>query len=238
MPKEKESLMKSFSLPVIALLVSMFIVVVHPGVSLGNASKLSEAATVLQEIQSIPEGGIPPHLFHDAQGIAIIPNLVKVGVIVGARYGSGFLSANNGGIWSGPVFITLSGGSFGFQIGAEVTDIILVFKTRRSMEAFKMGRFTLGANISVAAGPVGRHAEAATDLQLSAEIYSYSRSRGLFAGVALEGAALAFDNDANSDFYGRSVNADEILLGTVVPPPAGAHFSQLLQQFSGSPNRY
>lgn len=205
---------------------------VLPTFSWAGESKLNDAIAVLQEIQSIPEKGIPSELFRDARGIAIIPDLIKAGFIVGARYGRGVLVARRHGRWSAPVFIMLEGGSVGYQIGVESTDIILVFKTARSLRAFGKGRFTFGAEVTVAAGPVGRHAEAATDLQLQAEIYSYSKSRGLFGGVAIEGAALAVDNAANSAFYGRSVSADEILAGKVRMPKAAIRFSRLLQRYA------
>jgi len=164
--------------------------------------KISEASEVLEEIMSIPEKGIPPALLKNAQGIAIIPGVIKVGLIIGGRHGSGVLSIRDeNGNWTNPSFITITGGSIGWQIGAKSTDIILVFKTRKSISNIMKGQFTLGADVAIAAGPVGRSAEAATDTQLKAEIYSYSRSRGLFAGVSLEGAALSIDDKANAEFY-------------------------------------
>ncbi len=164
--------------------------------------KISEASEVLEEIMSIPEKGIPPALLKNAQGIAIIPGVIKVGLIIGGRHGSGILSIRDeNGNWTNPSFITITGGSIGWQIGAKSTDIILVFKTRKSISNIMKGQFTLGADVAIAAGPVGRSAEAATDAQLKAEIYSYSRSRGLFAGISLEGAALSIDDKANAEFY-------------------------------------
>ncbi|GBE01867.1 hypothetical protein BMS3Bbin06_00690 [bacterium BMS3Bbin06] len=164
--------------------------------------KISEASEVLEEIMSIPEKGIPPALLKNVQGIAIIPGVIKVGLIIGGRHGSGILSIRDeNGNWTNPTFITITGGSIGWQIGAKSTDIILVFKTRKSISNIMKGQFTLGADVAIAAGPVGRSAEAATDAQLKAEIYSYSRSRGLFAGVSLEGAALSIDDKANVEFY-------------------------------------
>lgn len=168
-------------------------------------AKTIEATAVLNEIMEIPEQKIPPVLLRNAYGIAIIPGMLKAGFLVGARYGEGILVMHKAdGTWSNPLCVTLTGGSFGLQIGAQSTDVILVFKTQRSVEAITGGKFTLGADVSVAAGPVGRHAEAATDVVLSAEIYSYARSRGLFAGVALEGAALQIDYYGNSVLYNRA----------------------------------
>ncbi len=199
-----------------------------------EASKLSDSAAVLKEITSIPEREIPPQLLRNAHGIAIIPGLLKAGFLVGARYGTGVLSVNRGGKWSNPVFIMLAGGSFGLQIGAESTDIILIFKTARSVEAITRGKFTLGADISVAAGPVGRHAEAGTDIVLKAEIYSYSRSRGVFGGIALEGAVLEINYDANEAFYGRKgLHPDDIVYGKVKAPAAAGKFRQTLQRYLG-----
>ncbi|MCE5243642.1 MAG: lipid-binding SYLF domain-containing protein [Syntrophobacteraceae bacterium] len=165
-------------------------------------STVQSATQVMSEIMSIPEQSIPPSLLGEAYGIAIFPGLLKAGFILGARYGQGVMvvrSKERG--WSNPVFFTITGGSVGWQIGAQSTDAILVFRTMRSLDAITSGKFTLGADASVAAGPVGRHAEAGTDIQLKSEILSYSRNRGLFAGVALEGAAMQVDYKANSAFY-------------------------------------
>ncbi|MGH8494840.1 MAG: lipid-binding SYLF domain-containing protein [Gammaproteobacteria bacterium] len=166
--------------------------------------KVATAVAVLEQLADIPEQNVPPSLLGSSYGVAVIPNVVKIGLGIGGRHGSGVLvvRTDDGG-WSNPAFINLTGGSFGWQIGAQSTDIILVFKTRRSVEGLTGGKLTLGADASVAAGPVGRHAEAATDIQLKSEVYSYSRNRGLFAGVALEGTAINIDDDANAAFYDR-----------------------------------
>lgn len=183
------------------------------------------AVEVLEEITAIPEKGIPPSLLHDAHGIAVFPGVIKVGFVVGGRHGRGVLLIRDGrGGWSNPIFTTLTGGSVGWQIGAQSTDVILVFKSGKSVEGIMRGKFTLGADAAVAAGPVGRRVEAATDAQLQAEIYSYSRSRGLFAGVSIEGAALQIDDDANAGFYGKEgVRPGEIVHGADLPssPEAG-----------------
>ncbi|ACH39159.1 protein of unknown function DUF500 [Citrifermentans bemidjiense Bem] len=181
-----------------------------------GATKIEDCIEVVKAIKAIPEQGVPPMLLKDAQAIAVIPSVIKVGFVIGGRYGTGVLTVRDAkGNWSAPVFIKIAGGSLGWQIGAESTDLILVFKTKKSVDGIFQGRFTLGADASVAAGPVGRSAEGATDLTLKAEIYSYSRSRGLFAGVALNGAAIMVDDDANASYYGnkylgpRSVVAGE-----------------------------
>lgn len=169
-----------------------------------SAAKIEDCTEVVKAIKAIPEQGVPPMLLKDAQAIAIIPGVIKVGFVLGGRYGTGVVTVRDEkGNWSAPVFIKIAGGSLGWQIGAESTDLILVFKTKKSAEGIFHGRFTLGADASVAAGPVGRSAEGATDLELKAEIYSYSRSRGLFAGIALNGAAIMVDDDANASYYGN-----------------------------------
>ncbi|MEJ2695018.1 MAG: lipid-binding SYLF domain-containing protein [Candidatus Sulfobium sp.] len=176
-------------------------------------AKIEDATAVLQQIVSIPEKNIPPALLRNAGGIAIIPGVIKAGFILGGRYGTGVLMVRNQeGEWSYPSFISLTGGSIGWQVGVESIDIILVFKHRKSIDRIVHGKFTLGADASVAAGPVGRQASAATDVQLKSEIYSYSRSRGLFAGLALEGAALQIDEEDNEALYGsRGRDARNIL---------------------------
>jgi lipid-binding SYLF domain-containing protein len=149
--------------------------------------------------------GIPPALMQDAQGVAVIPRVIKAGFLIGGRFGRGVVMARQpNGDWSNPVFISLAGAGVGWQAGIQSTDVILVFKTRDSLNRILEGKdkVMLGADVGVAAGPVGRQVEASTDGQLKAEIYSYSRSRGLFAGVSLEGSGLLVDADANAAFYG------------------------------------
>jgi lipid-binding SYLF domain-containing protein len=177
--------------------------------------RLNNATEVIQEIMAIPEKGIPPSLFRDFYGIAVFPKMVKVGFVAGGRFGKGILVTHTGdGSWSSPVFVELFGGSVGFQIGVQSTDVILVFKTKKSIDGIVKGKFTLGADAAVAAGPVGREAGADTDIALKAEIYSYSRSRGLFAGISLEGSGLQVDDDSNGNYYEKSgISAEDILAG-------------------------
>ncbi|MDJ0653055.1 MAG: lipid-binding SYLF domain-containing protein [Xanthomonadales bacterium] len=191
---------------------------------LGSAAEritiLEDAMDVMTEINQIPEEGIPESLLRGAEAIAIVPRVVKAGFVVGGRRGKGVIAVRDSrGAWSRPSFITLTGGSVGFQAGVQSSDVILVFKSRRSVEDLVRGKFTLGGDASVAAGPVGREARAATDLELKSEIYSYSRSRGLFAGVSLEGAALSIDHDANEEVYGVGVTPRKIFAGTVDQVP-------------------
>jgi lipid-binding SYLF domain-containing protein len=171
-----------------------------------ETATVDAASEVVDALAAIPLKGIPPALFKDAQGVAIFPGLLKAGFLVGGRFGRGvILVREKDDSWSSPTFVRIRGGSFGLQIGAQSTDLILLFKTKESVDRIlkKKGKVTLGADVAVAAGPLGRQAEAATDAQLRAEIYSYSRSRGLFAGLSLEGAALLVDSAA-TDEYMRS----------------------------------
>jgi SH3 domain-containing YSC84-like protein 1 len=163
-----------------------------------------QASAVLKEIMDIPAQRIPISLLKDAEGIAIVPNVIKGGFVIGGRRGNGVvLVRDDKGSWHAPSFITLTGGSIGFQAGIQSTDVILVFKTRKSVDGLLRGKFALGADAAVAAGPVGREAAAATDGRLQAEIYSYSRSRGLFAGVSLDGSMLQIDAPADANYYGE-----------------------------------
>ncbi|MGC2062118.1 MAG: lipid-binding SYLF domain-containing protein [Thermodesulfovibrionales bacterium] len=169
-----------------------------------NVAKIEVAADVLKEIVLIPEKGIPPALLRNASGIAIIPDVIKAGFILGGRYGTGVLLVRDKeGRWSNPSFVSITGGSIGWQIGVESMDIVLVFKNESTIRHMLSGKFTIGADASVAAGPVGRGGQAATDIELKSEIYSYSRSRGLFVGLSLEGAALLIDEVSNEKVYGK-----------------------------------
>ena len=165
-------------------------------------AKVQASAAVIRESMGIPECAIPPGLLRNAQGIAIFPDLIKAGFIFGGRYGVGVLLVRNeDGLWGNPVFFRLLGGSFGWQIGLQSTDVILVLNSIRSLNAICGGKFTLGGDASIAAGPVGRQAEAAIDVLLTAEILSYSKSRGLFLGLSLEGAAIQVDYGSTAAFY-------------------------------------
>ena len=176
--------------------------------------RANDASRVLGEILRIPEDSIPARLLEEAQAIAVIPNVVKAGFVFGGRRGRGLISIRSkDGTWSSPSFITLTGGSVGFQAGVQSADVILVFRTRGGVDSIVNGKFTLGGDASVAAGPVGRSAQASTDEQLKAAIYSYSRARGLFAGVSLDGTRLAIDNHSNAAVYGGDYTARAIVEG-------------------------
>ncbi|MBJ6799424.1 lipid-binding SYLF domain-containing protein [Geomonas propionica] len=196
--------MKTMKLLAAAVAAVLMAVSVSPAYAGKESTKIEDCIEVVKAIKAIPEEGIPPMLLKNAQGVMIIPEVIKVGFVVGGRYGTGVLTVRDEkGNWSDPVFVKIAGGSLGWQIGAESTDLILVFKTKKSVDGVLRGKYTLGADASVAAGPVGRSAEGLTDVTLKSEILSYSRSRGLFAGVALNGAALMIDDEANGAYYGN-----------------------------------
>lgn len=164
------------------------------------------AVRVLAEIQKIPEQSIPDKLLDEARAVIVIPDTIKAGLVIGGRHGRGVMSVKTAnGTWSSPVFVSLTGASIGFQVGVQSSDVVLVIRNDRSLDNIVNGKFTLGADAAVAAGPVGRNAAAATDGQLKAEIWSWSRARGLFAGVALDGAVLQIDDKANAAAYGAGI---------------------------------
>jgi lipid-binding SYLF domain-containing protein len=194
------------SIPGLALLSLMMLVpwlkAARPAPDLSEEERrIEEAILVFQEIAGLTEEGIPESVLRKAQGIAIIPGVVKAAYGVGGEFGRGVLLVQEKGVWSNPSFIKLAGGSLGWQIGIQRSDLVLVFKTRQSIEGIAEGKITLGADASVAAGPVGRGAQANTDLDMKAEIYAYSRAKGLFIGISIKGAAIQIDSDANEKFY-------------------------------------
>lgn len=200
---------------------------------------VQSAGIVLQQLESLPVQGIPTSLLQNAEGIAIFPNVIRIGFVLAGRHGHGVLLVRQqDGTWSNPVFLTLTGGGIGWQAGVQSTDVVLVLKTPRSVAGILNGsRFTLGADASVAAGPVGREASAATDLQLQAEIYSYSRSRGLFAGVSLQGTSITVNGLANMNFYQMpGVMVSQIINNQVGSPPSAIALRNQLGQ-SAARNR-
>ena len=215
---------------ILVVLISVFIAL-PAAAATREERRVTDAADVLEQLLHIPEQSIPPALLSRAFAIAVVPDVVKVGFGVGARRGKGILTIRQkDGAWSNPSFVTLTGGSFGFQIGAQSTDLILVFKTRKSVEGIANGRLTLGVDASIAAGPVGRQTGTHTDMSFKAEVYSYSRSRGLFAGVAMEGASVTMDRLANAGFYGSPDMTPEKIFassGNAAPPQAN-RFIQIL----------
>lgn len=183
--------------------------------------RADNAVRVLNEIMDAPDKAIPRDLLRNAYAVAVVPDVIKAGFVVGGRRGEGVISVKSpDGTWSNPSFVNLTGGSVGFQAGVSSTDVVLVFRTQRGVDSIVHGKFTLGADASAAAGPVGRTAQASTDAQLKAEILSYSRARGLFAGVALDGSVLSIDNKSNQAIYGDGITPRRIFEGGVSNVPS------------------
>jgi SH3 domain-containing YSC84-like protein 1 len=185
-----------------------------------TVARIENAVAVFDEVMSSKDRSIPEDLLKKAECVAIVPGLKKGAFVVGAKFGRGFVSCRKDGGWSAPAGIRIEGGSVGFQIGGAEVDVILAIMNKRGVERLFSNKFTLGADASVAAGPLGRSASAQTDAMMTAEILSWSRSRGVFAGVALEGATLRSDADANLDLYGKRL--DIRLVITTAAPPANA----------------
>lgn len=235
-----ESIMNTKSL--IAGLVLASLLLTSPAEAATREEKrVGDAADVLEQLLRIPEKSIPPQLLSRAYAVAVIPNVVKAAFGLGARRGKGILVVRqDDNSWSNPAFVTLTGGSVGWQIGAQSTDIILVFKTRKGVDGIENGRFTLGADASVAAGPVGRAAGLATDIEFKAEVYSYSRNRGLFAGVALDGTGVTMDRKANAAFYSNpGMTPEQIFVSSpnIAPQIANTFVQILTRQTSRLPTQ-
>ena len=192
--------------------------------------RVTDAVAVLETLVRAPDQGIPEHILDRAEAIVVIPSLVKGGFIIGAQHGRGVMSvrdrANNR--WSAPGFIALTGGSIGWQIGVQSVDLVLLVMNREGVKELLDNEFKLGANASVAAGPVGRQGEASTDASLNAQILAYSRAKGLFAGLSLEGASLRVDRDANKDFYGATISTEEMVRGITKTTPIGSQWTATL----------
>ncbi|MCC8616997.1 lipid-binding SYLF domain-containing protein [Xanthomonas vesicatoria] len=205
----------------LALLLSLTFAAGHAVAGPEEDQRARNAVRVLNEIMKIPEQSIPDKLLDEARAIVVIPDTLKAGLVIGGRRGHGLMSMKNAdGSWSQPVFVKLTGGSIGFQAGVQSSDVVLVFRNDRSLDNIVNGKFTLGADAGVAAGPVGRNAAAATDGQLKAEIWSWSRARGLFAGVALDGAVLQIDDAADLNAYGGGATPRMIFEGRTNERPS------------------
>ena len=219
----------------ITLSTTLFVLLLTLAVPASAATKeenrVADSADVLDQFLRIPEQSIPPTLLSRAYAVAVVPNVIKVGFGVGARRGKGILVVRqDDNSWSNPAFIALTGGSIGWQVGAQSTDIILVFKTRASVDRIQNGKLTLGGDASIAAGPVGRQASAATDITFQSEVVSYSRNRGLFAGVALDGSGVTMDRKANAAFYNDTSMTPERIFASSpnIAPDVANTFVQLL----------
>jgi lipid-binding SYLF domain-containing protein len=217
-----------------ALAALFFLAPLAPlGAQSDEADRVKESAAVLGEIMKAPDSAIPSSVLGKAEGIAIFPGTVRGGFILGAERGRGVLSVRDEKTraWSSPAFLTITGGSVGLQIGVRATDVVLVIQNRRGLENLVRNEFKIGAGAAVTGGPVGRDAQAATDIQLRAEILSYSRSRGLFAGATLEGSTIRQDEDANGRFYGEKFTTRQVVFDNKAkaPEPAAVWFQALMK---------
>jgi lipid-binding SYLF domain-containing protein len=186
--------------------------------------RLENATKVLHEIMGMPDNGIPEEVLEHAKCVAVVPHMVKGGFIFGGKGGKGVATCRTANGWSAPAFITISGGNWGLQIGVEAVDLVMIIQNEKGMQRLLSSNFHVGADASAAAGPVGRHAEAGTDWKMDTEILTYSRAKGVFAGLTLEGASIRQDNDSRQAMYGHKVTTRALLLGKVPSPSAAQPF--------------
>jgi len=220
--------MRAICLWIVALACGMALSAT-PVLAAGLQDDINQAATIIERFQAVPEKGIPRAVLKDARGLAIM-TVIKAGFGVSGRGGTGVVVARTRNGWSGPSAIGTGGAGFGFQIGAKVTEFVFILNTDAAVQAFSRNvNVTLGGDISVAAGPIGRTAEAA--ITPVAAIYTYSRSQGLFAGVSLEGTVIGARNDANAAYYGRAVSAEDLLSGKVAPPAGAERLRKVLAKY-------
>ena len=219
-----------------AVIVGLFATTASAGeLSTKETKRVQEAATVLREIHAVPDKDIPQDLWEKSECVIVVPGLKKAAFIVGGEYGNGLMSCKQNGGWSAPVFMQVGKGSWGLQIGAQSIDLVLLVMNKTGMEKMLKNKVSLGAEASVAAGPVGRDARAATDAQLTAEILSYSRTQGLFAGINLSGGVVRPNVDENVDLYGKDVSPRDVVIGgTTKAPTATEPFMMALRRESAA----
>jgi len=223
---------KLLLLTLIVVLSSFLFAADESGKDTKAADRAEAAAQVLNEIQGAPDKGIPQEVLGSAECVAVVPTMLKGGFIVGGKYGRGLASCRTPKGWSAPAFFVVTGGSVGFQIGGQAVDLVMLIMNKDGMKHLLSSQFALGADASVAAGPVGRHAEGNTDWKMRAEVLTYSRARGLFAGVSLNGAVVKQDKDSTREFYGRMVPFRTSLTGEIEAPPAAHPFLSTLAKWA------
>lgn len=217
------------------LVLSLFaLVFVNQIFAESAAGRIESASNVLTEIMSAPDKGIPEEILSSARCVAVVPSLLKGGFVFGGAHGKGMATCRTADGWSAPAPFTITGGSFGLQIGVQGVDLVMLIMNEKGMQALLASKFKLGADASAAAGPVGRHAEASTDWKMRAEVLTYSRARGLFAGVTINGAAIHQDEDATRELYGRLVPFKTILTGAVTTPAGGEPFVATVRKVAGA----
>ena len=198
---------------------------------IADTERLKDATLVLTEMAGAGDAGIPTSLLNKAKCVVVVPSLKKVALGIGGQYGRGYLSCRSGGGWSAPGGLRVEGGSFGLQIGASATDVILLVMNDRGVEKLLSSQFKVGADAAVAAGPVGREASAQTDITMRAEMLAWSRSRGVYAGIALQGSTIRQDTGENKELYGREIANKEVVSGKVTVPPAATDFIKALSKY-------
>jgi lipid-binding SYLF domain-containing protein len=223
---------KLLLLTLIVALCSWLYAADEPAKESKAADRVQAAADVLNAIQSAPDSGVPNEILSRADCVAVVPSMLKGGFVVGGKYGRGLASCRTPKGWSTPAFFTVKGGSFGFQIGGQAVDLVMLIMNNEGMQRLLSSQFALGADASVAAGPVGRHAEGNTDWKMRAQVLTYSRARGVFAGVSLNGAVVKQDKDSTRDFYGHMVTFKAALTGEVDPPAAANPFLSSLAKWA------
>jgi len=225
--------MKRLVLLTLAVLICSFAVAADDQQKESKATdRVQAAGDVLNEIQSAPDSGIPQEILGRAECVAVVPSMLKGGFIVGAKYGRGLASCRTAKGWSAPAFFTVEGGSFGFQIGGQAVDLVMLIMNNEGMQRLLTSQFELGADASVAAGPVGRHAEGDTDWKMRAQVLTYSRARGAFAGATLNGAVIKQDKDSTREFYGHMVTFKAALTGEVDAPATANPFLSSLSKWA------
>ena len=222
----------------LAIVAASLLVTAGSGLAKPAQERLDAAGRVFSEIMATPDKGIPQDLLAKAECVIIIPSMKKAAFVVGGEFGRGFAECrNSSGVgWTAPAAMRLEGGSVGFQIGGSATDLVLLVMNRHGMDKLMGDKFTLGADASVAAGPVGRTAAAQTDVKMTAEILAWSRAKGLFAGIALNGATMRPDTDADEELYGHKVSSREVLAGNMAAPPEAHPLIAELDKYAGRSN--
>lgn len=223
---------KFLLLTLVVWLCSFMYAADEPAMESKANDRVQAAADVLNAIQSAPDSGVPNEILSRADCVAVVPSMLKGGFVVGAKYGRGLASCRTPKGWSAPAFFTVKGGSFGFQIGGQAVDLVMLIMNNEGMQRLLSSKVALGADASVAAGPVGRHAEGNTDWKMRAQVLTYSRARGVFAGASLNGAVLKQDKDSTREFYGHMVTFKAALTGEVDPPAAANPFLSSLAKWA------
>jgi len=225
--------MKKFVLLTLVILLCGVVFAADETTKESKASDRAQAAAdVLNEIESAPDAGMPQEILGKAECVAVVPSMLKGGFIVGGKYGRGLASCRTPKGWSAPAFFTITGGSVGFQIGGQAVDLVMLIMNNDGMQHLLTSKVALGADASVAAGPVGRHAEGNTDWKMRAQVLTYSRARGVFAGVSLNGAVMKQDKDSTREFYGHMMTFKAALTGEVDPPAAANPFLTTLAKWA------